>query len=102
MGRAQPADRADGGWIDLMGDGGAAGCGAEGVCATGPGEEAEENRRARGGPIRPHAFKPSLAVRRRVLEEACGEVMRAFFKSRREANKVSREDARAKESGCGE
>ena len=102
-GAPNPLIGADGSWIDLMGDGGAAGCGAEGVCDAGPGEEEEEKRRARGGgPIRPHAFKPSLAVRRRVLEEACGEVMRAFFKSRREANKVRREDARAEESGCGE
>ena len=102
-GAPNPLIGADGSWIDLMGDGGAAGCGAEGVCDAGQGEEEEEKRRARGGgPIRPHAFKPSLAVRRRVLEEACGEVMRAFFKSRREANKVRREDARAEESGCGE
>ena len=102
-GAPNPLIGADGSWIDLMGDGGAAGCGAEGVCDAGQGEEEEEKRRARGGgPIRPHAFKPSLAVRRRVLEEACGEVMRAFFKSRREANKASREDARAKESGSGE
>ena len=102
-GAPNPLIGADGSWIDLIGDGGAAGCGAEGVCDAGQGEEEEEKRRARGGgPIRPHAFKPSLAVRRRVLEEACGEVMRAFFKSRREANKASREDARAKESGSGE
>ena len=102
-GAPNPLIGADGSWIDLIGDGGAAGCGAVGVCDAGPGEEEEEKRRARGGgPIRPHAFKPSLAVRRRVLEEACGEVMRAFFKSRREANKASREDARAKESGSGE
>jgi tRNA(adenine34) deaminase len=56
-GAPNPLIGADGSWIDLMGDGGAAGCGAEGVCDAGPGEEEEEKRRARGGgPIRPHAL----------------------------------------------
>ena len=107
-GAPNPLIGADGSWIDLMGDGGAAGCGAEGVCEAEAGEdEAEDDKNSAtrasgfargGGPLRPHAFKPSLAVRRRVLKEECGDVMRAFFKSRREAKRASREDARAKES----
>ena len=103
-GAPNPLIGADGSWIDLMGDGGA-GCGAEGVCETEETKADEETSPSfsfgsfrRCAPLRPHAFKPSLAVRRRVLEEECGEVMRAFFRSRREANKkrAGGEDARAK------
>ena len=103
-GAPNPLIGADGSWIDLMGDGGA-GCGAEGVCETEETKADEDTSSSlsfgsfrRGAPLRPHAFKPSLAVRRRVLEEECGEVMRVFFRSRREANKkrASGEDARAK------
>ena len=106
-GAPNPLIGADGSWIDLMGDGGALGCGAEGVCEAEGGEDEEKDTthatRASGfvrggGPLRPHAFKPSLTVRRRVLEGECGAVMRAFFRSRREAKKASREDARAKDS----
>ena len=30
------------------------------------------------GPIRPHAFKPELTVRRRVLEDECAAALRSF------------------------
>jgi tRNA(adenine34) deaminase len=35
-------------------------------------------------PRRPHPFHPDMRVRRGVLEGECGEVMRAFFRRRRQ------------------
>ena len=101
-GAPNPLIGADGSWIDLMGDGGASGCGAEGVCDAVPDEEDdssdEENTALRGGPLRPHAFKPTLEVRRRVLEEECGEIMRVFFRDRRDANKKDLMRRRSREA----
>ena len=97
-GAPNPLIGADGSWIDLMGDGGT-GCGAEGVCETEETEADEDTIGSfrRGAPPA-HAFKPSLAVRRRVLEEECGEVIARVLQeqARGEQKRASGEDARAR------
>jgi tRNA(adenine34) deaminase len=114
-GAPNPLIGADGSWINLMGDGGVAACSVEGVCGDAgdggdipgdiPGDarasgvdDASVDRSAGAsltpGPIRPHAFKPELTVRRRVLEDECAASMRSFFRARRDANKAARDAAR--------
>ena len=108
---------ADGSWISLMGDGGD---GA--TCDGGGGEEAVDDvddgdddgrwdddtagdvaagiGRAEPACVtavrsttRPHAFRPGLEVRRRVLEAECASLMREFFRRRREENRGERRTA---------
>jgi len=95
-GAPNPLIGADGSWVNLMGDAASDdddddGSGGGGV-VRGESEEGggSSRARARAGPARPHAFKPSLEIRRRVLEEECAETMRAFFRARREALKAER------------
>ena len=115
-GAPNPLIGADGSWIELMGDGGNRVGDTDGdgdVDGEGKNEtreveqkvEGEENketnkvdrRSTSGGPVRPHAFKPTLIVRRRVLEKQCGEVMRNFFRRRREERKEEKECALRRE-----
>jgi hypothetical protein len=42
------------------------------------------------GATKPHAFKPGLEVRRRVLETECADLMKAFFRRRRTENKETK------------
>ena len=109
-GAPNPLIGADGSWINLMGDGGVAACSVEGVCgdvgdvgdagdarASGVGDAPVERSMGASltpGPIRPHAFKPELTVRRRVLEDECAATMRSFFRARRDANKAARDASR--------
>jgi hypothetical protein len=120
-GAPNPLIGADGSWIALMGDGGnkAGEAGEEGdeggesgegeVVSSTPGGgvaavEAEADAVSRvaavsprlvagAGPLRPHAFKPELKVRRRVMEHECADLMRGFFRERREATKAAKQDA---------
>ena len=95
-GAPNPLIGADGSWVNLMGDAASDYDDDDGSCGGGVvrGESEEGGgsspSRARAGPARPHAFKPSLEIRRRVLEEECAETMRAFFRARREALKAER------------
>ena len=102
-GAPNPLIGADGSWVNLMGDAASDdddddGSGGGGV-VRGESEEGggSSRARARAGPARPHAFKPSLEIRRRVLEEECAETMRAFFRARREALKAERATEREAE-----
>jgi tRNA(adenine34) deaminase len=61
-GAPNPLLGADGSWVSLLG--------------AQPGGEAAP-------PARPHAFNPRLAVRRGVLADECGALMRDFFRARR-------------------
>jgi tRNA(Arg) A34 adenosine deaminase TadA len=93
-GAPNPLIGGDGSWLPIMGDGGGA------VVAEADVDEPEDAVRScsipgGGGPVRPHAFKPTLVVRRRVLEEECAALMRSFFRERRDASKAAREVARA-------
>ena len=42
------------------------------------------------GATKPHAFKPGLEVRRRVLETECADLMKTFFRRRRTENKETK------------
>ena len=64
-GARNPLLGADGSWVSLLGDGGLTDD-AEGAAAQ-----------------RPHAFHPRMVVRRGVLADECGQLMRDFFRSRR-------------------
>ena len=93
-GAPNPLIGGDGSWLPIMGDGGGADVAEADV------DEPEDAVRScsipgGGGPVRPHAFKPTLVVRRRVLEEECAALMRSFFRERRDASKAAREVARA-------
>jgi len=63
-GAPSPLLGADGSWVSLLG--------------AAPGGRAEALI-----PPRPHAFTPRLAVRRGVLADECGALMRDFFRDRR-------------------
>ena len=108
---------ADGSWISLMGDGGDGatcdGGGGEdavdgddggdddgrwdddtaGDVAAGIGRAEPACVTAARSSTRPHAFRPGLEVRRRVLETECASLMREFFRRRREENRESRRAA---------
>ena len=61
-GAPNPLLGADGSWVSLLG--------APHADASAP-------------PPRPHAFNPRVAVRRGVLADECGGLMRDFFRARR-------------------
>tara|TARA_B110000977_G_scaffold4297_2_gene6013 strand:- start:3680 stop:4408 length:729 start_codon:yes stop_codon:yes gene_type:complete len=89
-GAPNPLMGADGSWIRMMGDG-----------VREDDEMLDDDAGATklniNGPVRPHAFKPDLIIRRRVLEEQCADVMKSFFKRRRDETKQAKERGREEE-----
>ena len=120
-GAPNPLIGADGSWISLMGDGGdGATCDGGGggeAAAVDDDDDGDDDGRwddddgdvaagiGRAEPAckptavrdpsttRPHAFRPGLEVRRRVLEAECASLMREFFRRRREENREERRAA---------
>ena len=70
---------ADGSWVSLLGGG------EERDRTNMQGDSTVCSQPVVASPVRPHAFHPRLAVRRGVLAEPCSELMRDFFRLRREA-----------------
>ena len=120
-GAPNPLIGADGSWIALMGDGGDGlrPCDGGSIDETydasmrdGSSSIDDETDTAAGigsvepacalidpkGATKPHAFKPGLEVRRRVLETECADLMKAFFRRRREENK----ETKRREEGSGD
>ena len=92
-GAPNPLIGADGSWVNLLGDAASDDDDDDDGSGGGSSAESEEGggrRSARLRGRRAAAFKPSLEIRRRVLEEECAETMRAFFRARREALKAER------------
>jgi len=112
-GAPNPLIGADGSWIALMGDGGDGlrPCDGGSIDDTyagsmrdGSSSIDDETDTAAGigsvepacalidpkGATKPHAFKPGLEVRRRVLETECADLMKAFFRRRRTENKETK------------
>lgn len=120
-GAPNPLIGADGSWISLMGDGGDGatcdgGGGGEETAVDddddgdGDGRWDDDDGDVAAGigraepackptavrdrlTTRPHAFRPGLEVRRRVLEAECASLMREFFRRRREENREERRAA---------
>ena len=106
-GARNPLLGADGSWISMLpraADAGGAACCAGSEGAEQPAGDAEAlpaggaslpaAPAAPAAPARPHPFHPNLVVRRGVLAEECGALMKAFFARRRA-------EAAAAKSGSG-
>ena len=124
-GAPNPLIGADGSWIALMGDGGAGDDGgvgdtggrvAESAATRGEDDAAPSGSDTSrplsvsasvtaggvGGPVRPHAFKPELEVRRWVLAEECAAIMKGFFRRQREVKKAAKTAEKEKEAAVTE
>ena len=69
--------------------------GASAAAAAADGAATPRLYAAGSGPLRPHAFKPRLEVRRRVLKHECADLMRGFFRQQRALSKAAKQAEKA-------